>query len=1554
MPTVDSRVSNAMGVPIPLWIVRQLERRSRELKADSKNTENVLFRGNRSAFVRMVSSVNVNSFEKEKYFRDNFDIGNSKGSELAKKFVLQGGVSKYQNSGVQGSGFRLVPRSGISDAYNVAGPDEIRNYGYRPMPGITSVRVQTQGKLGSIRAAEIQIRVWDKLQLDIIDSLYFRLGFTMFLEWGHTNYYKENNNTLQWGEDISVDPFQEGLVKEDIYNLISKNVRDSEGNYDAMLGMVTNFNFSYNQEGGYDCTIKLISLGVLASSIKVNNPKVLPGLRDLVIKKLFNTLEKLNQQKLENDRRLNEQQNASQDPNAKSEEAYPPCVRGRGKEITIDTKKTQRLEDTAIQATINNVNYLFYKSKKYQTSGFSLTGNYDCQGNEILIDGVNENLVKKTYQQIVEGNKKSIGYTFAPYTNPQYMVLTDGGQVDRFRGVEYLDSPFVFSVEISDNEYLAINKLKQVVPIDDITDYNVEASLKFPTFVINEPVQTPILIASVSQNQFTTFQSPEQRRASLNTTIVTKSSKNLLLLPRPIKQSFQSNNAISELYYGNEVSISGIIRKGSPYVFTTATNKYDQQYQSYIKYKNSATRGGITEIHDYFILLSYSAEAKSADDRRKNTLSEVISNESDEYKINELVKQSVGDNKIPLKLVDIGTSRNNESQFIGADKRIPKIFFTFEKEVSISFTIQVKTGVIDNPATPEKEKIPVFEPKQVEFKIRIQLDTNDPGLIDGIKINKDLGFTVVDALSIAKQQESQNTQQISDQTVEVKITAEDIQKTEAAKYQSAFEVMIRTLQLYSLDKALESGIQNEGSIVQELALLDGANYKSFTEPLFSTGMFSKLMPLISGSVRNTEKIGKLCEAYDSEMQQNGKIEKKEDMLAVRALFGFQFALMGNNATAMDLYNANAFVSYDYLMSTYTVPYRFNVGVFESTQVNHPVYVSLGLVIMIINHICSIYDSKKSKESSKGTEVETPLVYFDFNNKTNLCLSLPEQLTTNPYDVLIPFQGSNKDFERILEPTTLGYNKNGVAFIKPVSGSQEGTRVYTPRGEGDLAQDKLSGNIPNFKILLEDVDTYRGRTMNVLLSCDYLLRVVASYSKNNGSGDIYAREFIEQILFDINKSIGDVNVFRLAYDDSGNTLHVVDDQMLPNLEKDYIGPDPENKRELPVFGAGSIAKNLEIRTEISSKLGNMIAISANSDRSDQASLSKNSDSYGIYNFGLEDRYIPSRTESTSSVALPTDPMVNSTIQFNEAIKTFYSDPNPAQNVVSHVTNYYIQRMSKIKNEQAGSKAATLIPVNLNFSIDGVSGLAMGQAFTIPPEILPYNYTNLYDDMGQLDKLHEVGFVTVGLDQVIENNQWTSNARASMIFLKKVGDYSGNKLDRVKRNVSGFFSTNKSVNSPDTISGCKRVRGELDEQLVSSTTLLDINNRPVKGKVSFISALENADKLIKAQGLKLEIADSYRTYETQRTAYEEYLKNVELQKQGREWIKNGQRNSPSVVPDRIAEPCSGYHVRGQAIDLAQTQKQKDDILSEGPIYKAMYAQGLRRISNEWWHWSIGEVS
>jgi len=142
-----------------------------------------------------------------------------------------------------------------------------------------------------------------------------------------------------------------------------------------------------------------------------------------------------------------------------------------------------------------------------------------------------------------------------------------------------------------------------------------------------------------------------------------------------------------------------------------------------------------------------------------------------------------------------------------------------------------------------------------------------------------------------------------------------------------------------------------------------------------------------------------------------------------------------------------------------------------------------------------------------------------------------------------------------------------------------------------------------------------------------------------------------------------------------------------------------------------------------------------------------------------------------------------------------------------------------------------------------------------------------------------------------------------------------------------------------------RGKLEGGIITSK-IKNAYGGFVKGNTQYISRLEIAydNFLSKIKTLNTAfIGDSYRSFDVQKAAYDK-------------WVASG-KSGPSK-----ASPCRGYHVAGQAVDLNQGGTYIDvngkkinfvnDIKSHGLLYKTLYDAGLRRIDNEWWHWSIGE--
>ena len=138
-------------------------------------------------------------------------------------------------------------------------------------------------------------------------------------------------------------------------------------------------------------------------------------------------------------------------------------------------------------------------------------------------------------------------------------------------------------------------------------------------------------------------------------------------------------------------------------------------------------------------------------------------------------------------------------------------------------------------------------------------------------------------------------------------------------------------------------------------------------------------------------------------------------------------------------------------------------------------------------------------------------------------------------------------------------------------------------------------------------------------------------------------------------------------------------------------------------------------------------------------------------------------------------------------------------VNHATGYLIEKLSKNKLD-APTRAAAMIPVSINFTLDGISGFNMMQGFTIPDQFLPYTYNirKVSEQIGSDDK--KVGFMVTGNVHTIENNQWTTAIKANMTYLKERKEFQTRFLNTGLSKAKGRqASFNPEQTSPDKAIG-----------------------------------------------------------------------------------------------------------------------------------------------------------
>jgi hypothetical protein len=150
---------------------------------------------------------------------------------------------------------------------------------------VKSISVEFKGNLSSLRQATISWTVWTLEELEEYTPNFLQHGKTVLIEWGWS--YNKTNVPLLADSDMTI---------TNIYQAITDKVKQSGGTYDAMLGIISSYEWSVRDDGGIDCSTTLTSLGVnmlkqqtipanttnISMDTETGNPESTPSFYDFV------------------------------------------------------------------------------------------------------------------------------------------------------------------------------------------------------------------------------------------------------------------------------------------------------------------------------------------------------------------------------------------------------------------------------------------------------------------------------------------------------------------------------------------------------------------------------------------------------------------------------------------------------------------------------------------------------------------------------------------------------------------------------------------------------------------------------------------------------------------------------------------------------------------------------------------------------------------------------------------------------------------------------------------------------------------------------------------------------------------------------------------------------------------------------------------------------------------------------------------------------------------------------------------------------------------------
>lgn len=1224
------KICNIAGYPIYKWTARQLQKRSQLGSVTTQRTDdNLGYLANKNAWVRVISSVDLNKSIDQpgghltkhiKGLMPNSFIDISK-ENLSKNFILYGGTSTWANNGMN-----LRSGVGAEGAYGTLGGKEITEFGYKPMPGITSLEIETLGRLGSFRQAIIKLKVHDKQQLDLIDTLYFRLGYSIIIEWGHSKYY-DNSGHLQSSEQYMIDPYKSCKTPEEILININTNVQKSYGNYGGMFGVITNFEYSFSQDGGYDCTIKVYAPGITFGSLPINRPSILSKVYENQLNLFLNNERDKRIREKKRELELKEQEDLENLSRTLDKGSWAEVVRkNEGRYNTEEGKIDPYLPGAPVATLLYNTRNLGDIEKLLSDEAAAET-----------VYGVTTGRISTK----VSDYKDKHTLLFANYY--------DRDEVDPY------------------NATTLASKISDYYKIEDKGEGDMIYFLNFRKYI------TP--------NKKITVKLDLDR---INVLMQREGYKNIQEVLKDISIGTPEGFAYGEVEYGG---------------ISNSSLKFTISYE-----------------------LNGPAVTRNID------IKSYLENKNTEYEI-----------------ADIDW---RDTKVLGGTSLAPVIKLTVVNNPNIIVYLGGATNGLSD-----------LNPTSVFLgDLRLIKDIKYPSDFEDLTKTKDY-----ENYKIARGERIKKTSdELETLLKQIEVDMAKIRKT--LDSESALELMLRSVQLYGLTG-------------------DESAKVPFIKQLFSEGAYSEFFKDGYPSDKGLPSPEELIKRYT-----NAKLTKKERLL-VNLLYGNNYQLLScenvydssNQLKKGILGEIIPKVNFEDLLKISVIDYGDTplletVGTsLDSDEYKKSVYMTLGSFFLMLNHTAILYTKDR-----KNSDVTTPFSYVDFNPNTNYYLSSINQISIDRRKFLVGYYGDIDDYKKLFDKSLIDGNNlvAGAYELVYTTDTWESKKIPTTQATlfNPKTEDALTYYLPkNSKKDLKGKDNvYVGRLMDVYVNVSYLLNIIKQYAISSNTHEVYFQTVIERILDDLNTSMGGYNAFRLSYNDNSNCYVITDDQIQPadpmliNGHSEMIS---NNAYEIPVYGKSSIARNLEVRTDLSGRISSVIAISANPTLETQVGLGKDASDFGVYNLGTEDRYKRYTADSTvigeNKEIGDNAKMAELAANFNDVVRKTYRsslEPNKSlsEDEISKATNYYLDRMSYVKNAQSGSVHSLIIPMKSAITMDGVASLYPFQLYTISENVMPYRYS-----VSNLNK--RVAYSISKVVHTFQNNEWVTKIEGFMTLLKDKSYY-----------------------------------------------------------------------------------------------------------------------------------------------------------------------------------------
>lgn len=414
------------------------------------------------------------------------------------------------------------------------------------------------------------------------------------------------------------------------------------------------------------------------------------------------------------------------------------------------------------------------------------------------------------------------------------------------------------------------------------------------------------------------------------------------------------------------------------------------------------------------------------------------------------------------------------------------------------------------------------------------------------------------------------------------------------------------------------------------------------------------------------------------------------------------------------------------------------GIFKQGGKRSYFYLQFGYILHILNSLKNVFVSKRQTLF----EIEIPSDPDNPNSLSNgLCQASYNVVSVDPSVCLIRNSNATLFTSKEEDPT----DKTNVLDVK-------GFRPNIYKNEAFIVKQIPADLVSNNNNIEEYLysNTNFGLIGNIYVN---ILEVISIYKEQSisNNGYVYLGEFISALLSKISYSLGSINDFDKFV--TNNKVVIID--------KHYteVGADSayNNKFKINIAGNNSIVRSHKIESKIFPSQASMIAIAAQS-RENISALQTST--YNYINEGLVDRLLGEKTNKREDQEGDKEAEENAKIaKLNSILKLIqyvnnYVIPNNinSDSYASNVStmNGYLNTL--LVEMEGGTNYKAVIPISVNLTVDGLSGLTIGEIFTVDKKVLPRDH-----------KDKSIGFIITKLANQIIGGSWTTNIESQMCVL-----------------------------------------------------------------------------------------------------------------------------------------------------------------------------------------------